>query len=62
MPLVVKNPPANAGDIRDLGSISGSGRSPGGEQDNPLQYSYLENTVDRGAWQAMIRRVAQNPT
>ena len=41
--LVVKNPPANAGDIRDLGSISGSGRSPGGEHGNPLQYSCLEN-------------------
>ena len=62
MPLVVKNPPANAGDVWDLGSIPGSGRSPGGEQDNPLQYSCLENTVDRGAWRTMIHRVAQNQT
>ena len=43
MALVIKNSSANAGDIRDLGSISGLGRSPGGEHDNPLQYSYLEN-------------------
>ena len=42
MALVVKNPPANAGDIRDVGSIPGSGRSPGGGQSNPLQYSCLE--------------------
>ena len=41
--LIVKNPPANAGDIRDMGSIPGSGRSPGGGKDNPLQYSCLEN-------------------
>jgi len=41
--LIVKNPPANAGDIRDVGSIPGSGRSPGGGNDNPLQYSCLEN-------------------
>ena len=46
---VVKNPPANAG---DMGLIPGSGRSPGGENGNPLQYSYLENPMDRGAWQA----------
>ena len=44
---VVKNPPANAG---DMGLIPGSGRSPGGENGNPLQYSYLENPMDRGAW------------
>ena len=47
--LVVKNPPANTGDIRDTGSIPGSGRSPGGGHDNPLQYSCLENPMDRGA-------------
>ena len=47
--LVVKNPPANAGDIRDVGSIPGSGRSPGGGLGNPLQYSCLENPMDRGA-------------
>ena len=49
---MVKNPPANAGDIRDTGSFSGSGRFPGGGHGNPLQYSYLENPIDRGAWLA----------
>ena len=48
--LVVKNPPANIGDIRDAGSFPGSGRSPGGEHGNLLQYSCLENPMDRGAW------------
>ena len=48
--LEVKNTLANAGDIRDTGSIPRSGRSPGGGQDNPLQYSCLENPMDRGAW------------
>ena len=46
---MVKNPPANAGDIREEGSIPGSGRSPGGGHDNPLQYSCLENSMDRGS-------------
>ena len=46
--LVVKNPPANAGDIRNVGLIPGSGRSPGGEHGNPLQHSCLENPMDRG--------------
>ena len=46
--LVVKNPPANAGDIRDVGSVPGLGRSPGGGHGNPLQYSCLENPKDRG--------------
>ena len=46
--LVVKNPSANAGDIRDVGSIPGSGRSPGGQHGNPLQHSCLENPMDRG--------------
>ena len=50
MLLVVKNPPANAGDVRDTGSIPGSGRSPGEGNGNPLQYSSLENPMDRGAW------------
>ena len=50
--VVVKNPPANAGDVRETGSVSGSERSPGGGSGNPLQYSYLENPMDRGAWQA----------
>ena len=52
--LVVKNGPANAGDIRDTGSVPGSGRSPGGEHGNPLQYSCLENPTDRGAWRAIV--------
>ena len=58
--LVVKNPPAKAGDIRDLGSIPGSGRSPGGGHGNPLQYSCLENTMDRkpgGIWSIGSQRV-----
>ena len=50
MALVVKNPPASAGGTRDEGLIPGSGRSPGGEHGNPLQYSCLENPIDRGAW------------
>ena len=54
---VVKNLPANAGDIRVVGSIPGSGRSPGVENGNPLQYSCLENSMDRGAWWATIYRV-----
>ena len=49
MVLVVKNPPDNAGDVRDSGSIPGFGRSPGGGHGNPLQYSCLENPQDRGA-------------
>ena len=55
--LVVKKPPANAGDIRDSGSIPGLGRSPGEGNGNPLQYSCLENPIDRGAWQATVHRV-----
>ena len=50
--LVVKNPPASARDIRDSGSATGSGRSPGGGHGYPLQYSCLENPKDREAWQA----------
>ena len=53
MVLVVKNPPANEGDVRDMGFILGLGRSPGGEQGNPLQYSYLENPMDRGSRQSI---------
>ena len=60
--LVVKNPTANAGDIRDTGSIPGSGRSPGGGHGNPLQYSCLENPMDRGAWQATVHGVAMSRT
>ena len=48
--LVIKNLPAKAGDIRDVGSIPGSGRSPGGGNGNPVQYSCLENPMDRGTW------------
>ena len=48
MALEVKNPSANAGDILDVGSTPGSGRSPGGGHGNPLQYFYLENPMDRG--------------
>ena len=62
MALVVKNPPANAGDIRDTGSISGSGRSPGGGNGNPLQYSCLEKPTDRGAWQALVHRITKSQT
>ena len=57
MGLVVKNPPANAGDVRDVSLIPGSGRYPGGGHGNPLQCSYLENPMDRGAWWATVHRV-----
>ena len=50
---MVKNPPANAGDIRDVGLTPGLGRSPGGGSGNPLQYSCLENLMDRGEWQQL---------
>ena len=60
--LVVKNLPTNAGDIRDASSISGLGRSSGGWHDNPLQYSHLENPMDRGAWRATVHRVAKSRT
>ena len=60
--LVVKNPPANAGDVRDLTSIPGSGRSPGVGHGNLLQYSCLENSIDRGVWWAMVHRVAKSQT
>ena len=60
--LVVKNPPANGGDVRDLGSVPGSGRSPGGGHGNPLQYSCLENPMDRGAWWATVHGVKESQT
>ena len=60
--LVVKNPPANAGDIRGAGLIPGLGRSPGGGYGNPLQCSCLENPRDRGAWWAAIYGLAQSRT
>ena len=60
--LVVKNPPVSAGDIREAGSIPGLGRSPGEGNDNTLQYSCLENSMDRGAWQARVHGVANSQT
>ena len=60
--LVVKNLFASAGDIRDTGSISGSGRSPGWGHGNPLQYSCLENLMDWETWQATVHRVANSQT
>ena len=51
---MVKNPPADAGDARGMGSIPGWVRSPGGGHGNPLQYSCLENPIDSGAWRARI--------
>ena len=59
---VVKNPPANVRDAKDVGSILGSGRSPGGGHDNPLQYSYLENLMERVAWPAAVHGVAKSRT
>ena len=56
---MVKNLPANARDVRNMGSIPGSGRSPGGGHGNPLQYFYLENPMDRGAWQDAVHRVSK---
>ena len=60
--LVVKNLPANARDLRAAGSIPKSGRSPGGQHGNPLQYSCLENPMDRGAWQATVHSVTKSQT
>ena len=57
--LVIKNPPASAGDAGDLGLISGSGRTPGGGHGNPLQYPCLENPMDRGAWWTTVHGVAK---
>ena len=59
---VVKTPPANAGDSRDMSSNPGSGRSPGGENGNPLQYSCLENPMDRGAWWATVHGITKSRT
>ena len=59
---MVKNLPANARGIRDLGSILGSGRSPGRGNGNPLQCSCLENAMDRGVWQATVHRVPKSWT
>ena len=57
-----KELPANAGDVRDMVLMSGLGRSPGGELGNPLRYSYLENSMDRGVWQATAYGVAKSQT
>ena len=59
---VVKNPPSNAGDAEDVGSIPGLGRSPGGGNGHPLPYSCLENPMDRGAWWATVHGVAKSRT
>ena len=56
---MVKNPPASAGDIRDVGLIPGSGRSPGEGNGNSLQYSCLEYLKDRGAWWAIVHRITE---
>ena len=60
--LVVKNLSANAGDIRDVASTPGLGRSPGGGHANPVQYSCLENPMDGGAWWAAVHGVAKSQT
>ena len=60
--LVVKNLSANAGDTRHSGLIPGLGRSPGGGHGNPLESSCLKNPMDRGAWRAMVHRVAKSQT
>ena len=57
-----KNPPASAGDTGDVGAVPESGRSPGTEHGNPLQYSCLENPTDRGSWQATVHGVAKSWT
>ena len=64
MPLLVKNPPVNAGDLRDMGSIPGSGRSPGGGHGTPLEYSCLENrmTEEPRGLQSMAYRVTESDT
>ena len=59
---VVKNIPASVGDTGDKGSVPGSGRSPGGRHGCPLQYSCLENPMDRGAWEATVHGVAESDT
>ena len=59
---MVKNLLANTGDLRDVGLIPGLGRSPGEGNGNPLQYSCLENPMDRGAWQAVVHRITESQT
>ena len=62
MALVVKNLPASAGDIRDVGSIPGSRRPPGGRYGNPVQHSCLDNPMDKGAWRATVHGVTKSWT
>ena len=57
---MVKNPPADAGDVRDVGLIPGLRSPPGGGHDNPLQYSCLENPMDRGVWWATVHRITES--
>ena len=59
---MVKNPLASAGHTRDMGSIPGLERSPGGGCDNPLQYSCLENLMDKGAWRATVHGITESQT
>ena len=59
---VIKNAPANSGDLRDMGSVPGLGRCPGGGHGNPLQYSCLENLIHRGIWWATVLGVAKSLT
>ena len=59
---MVKNPPANEGDLRGKSYIPGLGRSPGGRNGNPLQYSCVENPMDSGAWQATVHGFAKSQT
>ena len=59
---MAKNLPVHAGDIRDMGSIPGSRRSPGEGHGHPLQYSCLENSMAKGAWQAIVHRITKNRT
>ena len=58
----VKSPPANARDTGDVGSVPGSGKSPGGGNSNPFQYSCLKNPMDRGGWWATVHRVTKSQT
>ena len=62
MALMVRNPPSDAEDVRDTGSIPGLGRSPGEGNGNPLQYSCLGNPMDKGAWWTIVRGVAKSWT
>ena len=59
---MVKNPPTSSGDIRDTGLIPGLGRSPGGGHGSPLQYSCMDNPMDRGAWWDTVHRVTESDT